>query len=322
MPTWKRVLGVVVLVLTLQCGDSASFAEEKDVPSLNGRLLFHRYTSYDSYDSELFLCDFQAKTITCLSTLWPVDHAMNGHFSHDGKRIVFMALPKGKRDGKDWDVFCWKVGSAENPENLTGGNGLRNEDPRFTQDDKSILFKQAGKIAFLDLRTKKVRLIKIEKNAERSMPVLVSGDRRVVALENAAADGDLYVYARNGTNRKAVATESKLQEYFPVPWDDDRLLYVRWHAPDNRNDQIYIHNWTTGQNQALAFCHPDANYSDPCPVDRRWVFFSSSREKGAGGYDLYVGDSKTGAIDDLGIRDLNTNAEELGSSYLPRATDW
>ncbi|MDB5390333.1 MAG: hypothetical protein JWM11_5979 [Planctomycetaceae bacterium] len=318
MPTWTRAFGIIIVVLTLGSGDGASLAEEKDAPSLNGRLLFHRYTSYDSYDSQLFLYDFQVKTLTCLSDSWPVDHAMNAHFSPDGKRIAFMALPKGKRDGKDWDVFLWKVGSAENPENLTGGNGLRNEDPNFARDGKSIVFKQAGQIAFLDLGTKKVRRVEIEKKAERSMPVFVSSGRRVVAMENAAADGDLYLYDRDGTNRRAVAAEPKLQEYFPVPWDDDRLLYVRWHTADNRNDQIYVHEWKTGENRALAFCKPDANYSDPYPVDKWWVFFSSNREKGAGGYDLYLGDSKTGAVHNLGVPHLNTKAEELGSSYLPR----
>lgn len=320
MPTWTQAFGIVILFLALGSGDGASLAEEKDAPPLNGRLLFHRYSSYDNYDSQLFLYDFQVKTLTCLSDSWPVDHAMNAHFSPDGKQIMFMALPKGKRDGKDWDVFSWKVGSTEKPVNLTSGNGLRDEDPNFARDGKSIVFKQAGQIAFLDLATKKVRRVEIEKNAERSMPVFVSGDRRVVAMENAAADGDLYVYDRDGTNRRAVAAESQLQEYFPVRWDDDRLLYVRWHTAENRNDQIYVHEWKAGKNQALAFCKPDANYSDPYPVDKWRVFFSSNREKGAGGYDLYLGDRRTGAVYDLGIPNLNTKAEELGSSYLPRPT--
>ncbi len=320
MRIWNRVWTLALAGLIGGAFAGAALAADEDPLSLNGRLLFHRYTSYDNYDSHLFLYDFRDKTLACLSESWPVDHAMNAHFSPDGERIVFMGLPKGKRDGKDWDVYCWKVGGKDPPENLTEGNGVRDEDPNYAPDGKSIVFKHAGQFAFLDPKTKEIRKVDIREKAERSMPVFVASGKRVVAMENAAADGDLYVYERDGTNRKAVAAEPKVQEYFPVRWDDDRLLYVRWHAADNRNDQIYVHDWKTGKNSPLTCCKPDANYSDPYPIDVRWVFLSSTREKGAGGYDLYLGDSKTGAVRSLGIEKLNTKAEELGSSYLARPT--
>lgn len=319
MLNWSHVSCALIAGLAL--GGSLSVAPA-DVtvspPSLNGRLLFHRYTGYDNYDSQLFLFDFQANSLTCISESWPIDHAMNAHFSPDGERIVFMGLPKGNRNSKDWDVFCWKFGSKQQPENLTEANGLRDEDPNFAPDGASIVFKQAGRIAFLDLKTKAVQQVDMQGKAERSMPVFLSGGRRVVMMENAAADGDLYVCNRDGTNRKPVAAEPNLQEYFPVRWDDNRLLYVRWPNADNRNDQIYVHDWKTGTNHPLTFCKQDANYSDPYPIDGRWVFFSSTREKGAGGYDLYLGDSKTGAAQSVEFETLNTTAEELGSSYLPR----
>jgi Tol biopolymer transport system component len=306
------VLGIGLGVL--HAGDADS------PPTLTGRLLFHRYSGYDNYDSQLFLYDFTEKKLTCLSADWRIDHAMNAHFSPDGEWLVFMGLPKGKRDGKDWDVYRWKVGSPDAPENLTAGNGLRDEDPNYAPDGRSIVFKQAGQLATLDVKTKTVLLIEVKEKAERSMPVFVSGGMRIVAMENAAADGDLYVYDLDGSNRKAVATEGKVQEYFPVPWDKNRLLYVRWHTADNRNDQVYVHDLRTSKNEALAFCKSDANYSDPYPADERWVFFSSTREKGAGGYDIYIGDSKTGSIHSLDIEKLNTRAEELGASYRPRLT--
>ena len=316
---WMPSVIFASLVLGYRLGEVS--AEEKvSPPSLNGRLLFHRYTGYDNFDSQLFLFDFQANSLIGISKSWPIDHAMNAHFSPDGKRIVFMGLPKGKRESKDWDVFRWKVGSNRKPENLTQGNGLRDEDPNFAPDGKSIVFKQSGRIAFLDLRTKSVQQVEIRGNTERSMPVFVSRGRRFVAMENVATHGDLYAYDRDGTNRKLVAAESRIQEYFPVRWDDTRLLYVRWHSAENRNDQIYIHNWTTGRNRPLAFCDQDANDSDPYPIDRRWVFFSSTREEGAGGYDLYLGDRMTGTVHSIESKLLNTHAEELGSSYQPRLT--
>ena len=319
MSNWSHMPSALIAGLALGCSLGVAPANEKvSPPSLNGRLLFHRYSGYDNYDSQLFLFDFQANSLTCISESWPIDHAMNAHFSPDGERIVFMGLPKGKRNSKDWDVFCWTFDSTQQPENLTEGNGLRDEDPNFAPDGASIVFKQAGRIAFLDLKTKAVQQVDIQGKAERSMPVFVSSGRQVVMMENAAADGDLYVCHRDGTNRKPVAAEPSLQEYFPVRWDDNRLLYVRWPNADNRNDQIYVHDWKTGTNQPLTFCKQDANYSDPYPIDGRWLFFSSTREQGASGYDLYLGDSKTGAVQNVKFGTLNTEAEELGASYRPR----
>ena len=319
MSNCSDVSRVVVAELLLVCSLGIARADELvSPPSLNGRLLFHRYTSYDNYDSRLFLYDFQANSLTWLSASWPIDHAMNAHFSPDGKRIVFMGLPRGKRDSRDWDLFSWEVGSSRDPKNLTQGNGLRDEDPNFAPDGISIVFKQAGRIAFMNLETKAVQQLEIQGTTERSMPVFVSGGRQVVMMENAAANGDLYIIDRGGTNRRPVAAEPRLQEYFPVRWDDNRLLYVRWPDARNRNDQIYVHNWKTGTDKLLMFCKQDANYSDPYPIDGRWVFFSSTRQQGAGGYDLYLGDSKTGTVLNVEFRALNTKAEELGASYLPR----
>ena len=322
MTAVKQLLVMIIGgLVVLGAGIGELRSDEKIAPpSLNGQLLYHRYSSYDNFDSQLYLYDFQQKKLTCLSDGWLIEHAMNAHFSPDGDWIAFMGLPKGKREGDDWDLFRWKVGGSENPENLTEGNGLRDEDPNFSPDGKSIVFKQAGQLAILNLKSKSVRRIEVKDNTERSMPVFVAGGRRIVAMENAEADGDLYMYKLDGGKQKALATEPKVQEYFPVPWDDARLLYVRWHGADNHNDQVYVHQYNTRKNQPLAFCRQDANYSDPYPADGRWVFFSSTREKGIGGYDIYIGDTKTGAIHDFEIEKLNTKFEELGSSYRPRPT--
>ncbi len=318
MSNWTHASCAFIAGLALGASVAVAANGKVSPPSLNGLLLFHRYSGYDNFDSQLFLVDFQTNSLTCISELWPIDHAMNAHFSPDGEWIVFMGLPKGKRNSRDWDVFCWKFGSKQEPENLTQGNGLRDEDPNFAPDGASIVFKQDGRVAFLDLKTKVVRQVDIKGKLERSMPVFVSGGERIVMMENAAEHGDLYVCNVDGTNRTPVAVEPRVQEYFPVRWDDFRLLYVRWVNPDNRNDQICVHDWKTGRNQSLLFCKQDANYSDPYPIDGRWLFFSSTQKQGAGGYDLYVGDSKTGAIKSLQIEMMNTKSEELGASYRPR----
>ena len=62
---------------------------------------------------------------------------MNGVFSPDGTKIVFMG--DKKKGQRNWDIFLWTVGGGE-PVNLTNGGG-RDEDPKFSPDGTKIVFK-------------------------------------------------------------------------------------------------------------------------------------------------------------------------------------
>ncbi len=290
-------------------------------PELNGQLLFHRYTSYESWNSKLYLYDFAAKSLTCLTDAWPVDHAMNSHFSPDGKRIVFMAVPRGKHQGNAWDVYLWDVSSAKLPTNLTKDNGLRDEDPKFSPDGKTIVFKQDGIVKFMDLRGKNVRALPGQQpGAEYSMPFFTADGKRVVVLQGARDSGDLYALDPRARSRTtpAIAVTPGLFEYYPVTWDENRLLYVRWHSAENRHDQIYRYLWKERASEPLPFCKPTADYSDPWPIDDRWLFLSSTQKGGHGGYDLYLGDSRTTRFVPITVPGINTSAEELGACYRPR----
>ena len=240
----------LLTMLLLLLGSHARAQNEviDQLPELNGQLLFHRYTSYESWNSKLYLYDFAAKSLTCLSDAWPVDHAMNAHFSPDGKRIVFMAVPSGKHQGNAWDVYLWDVSSTKLPMNLTSDNGLRDEDPKFSPDGKTIVFKQDGVVKFMDLRGKNMRTLPGQQpGAEYSMPCFTADGKRVVVLQGARDRGDLYAIdprARSRTTTSiAIAVTPGLFEYYPVTWDANRLLYVRWHSAENRHDQIYRYLW-------------------------------------------------------------------------------
>jgi dipeptidyl aminopeptidase/acylaminoacyl peptidase len=126
---------------------------------LHGRIVFHRYTNYDAWDGHLYLFDFGAKRLRCLSERREIDHAINGNFSPDGKHIVFMGVPRGQHRGNAWDVYLWKVDSRAKPVNLTAQLGTRDEDPRFAPDGKRILFKQDGEIRIMDLTNREIRSI-------------------------------------------------------------------------------------------------------------------------------------------------------------------
>lgn len=111
MSKWSHVSCALIAGLALGCSLGVAPADERvSPPSLNGWLLFHRYTGYDNYDSQLFLFDYQANSLTCISESWPIDHAMNAHFSPDGERIVFMGLLKGKRNGCSYKMMFTPIG--------------------------------------------------------------------------------------------------------------------------------------------------------------------------------------------------------------------
>src|SRR5690349_2978458 len=111
--------------------------------SLTGKLAYHSYVNYGDGTSQLFIYDFAARTLTQVSnSTWGIQDPMNGVFSPDGKWLAFMGITNGA-----WNVFFWQVGSSALPVNLTNSTGqTRNEDPKFSADGKSLLFKQNGDV--------------------------------------------------------------------------------------------------------------------------------------------------------------------------------
>jgi hypothetical protein len=100
IPAISRTILPAVRSIPL-AGQSASGGARRGKPAnrpnptakLDGRILFHRYTNYDAWDSRLYLYEFGTKRLRCLSELWEIDHAINGNFSPDGKQVVFMGVP-------------------------------------------------------------------------------------------------------------------------------------------------------------------------------------------------------------------------------------
>ena len=283
---------------------------------LHGRIIFHRYTNYDAWDGRLYLYDFGTKRLRCLSERWEIDHAINGNFSPDGKQIVFMGVPRGQHRGNAWDVYLWKVDSPAKPLNLTEEFDTRDEDPRFAPDGKRILFKQDGEIRIMDLANRQIQSIPFGgARAERSMPMFTADGEHVVYAEGARKEMDLFVInAANGT-RRPLAIEPEIQEYFPVPLDASRFLYVRWTSQTDHHDQIWVGSLDGRTREPLRFNQPGSDSSDPYPIDDRLIVYSSTRAGGQGGYDLYLGDREDGATWSLNSLGINTRQEELGVCY-------
>ena len=283
---------------------------------LQGRIIFHRYTNYDAWDGHLYLYEFGTRRLNCLSDRWQIDHAINGNFSPDGKQIVFMGVPRGQHRGDAWDVYLWRLDSRAKPLNLTEQLGTRDEDPRFAPDGKRILFKQDGEIRIMDLANRRIQSIAFGgPRAERSMPMFTLDGKQVVYAEGARKDMDVFLVDLSTGTRRPLAIERGIQEYFPVPLDASRFLYVRWTSQTDHHDQLWLGSLDGRTHEPLRFNQLGSDSSDPYPIDARLVVYSSTRAGGQGGYDLYLGDREDGASWSLNSPGINTPQEELGVCY-------
>ncbi len=98
--------------------------------------------------------------------------------------------------------------------------------------------------------------------------------------------------------------------------DGTRMVLVRWQAPDSNAD-MYLSNWngrTWSRPAPLKSLNTESNERGPAfSRDGRYLYFSSDREGGAGGYDLYVAlpNGKDWKVQSLG-NDLNSQDDESG----------
>lgn len=292
----------------------------QDPPVLNGRILYHAYSSYENWDGELFILDLNDNSVTNISAEWSVSHAINGMFSPDGKKIVFMADEDGWL--QDWDIFLWTVGDEE-PVNLTGPFSTdREEDPKFSPDGNTIVFKKNGDIMTMDLNGNILSNITNTPDIEESMPYYTADGSKILFAPGAGADSDIYSINTDGSNRQAEVAKANYQEYYPITRDSDSFFYTGWVSNSNVNDQVFLRSFSTGTSTYLPFNKTNANYSDATPVGLDYAVISSTRSGGEGGYDLYIADINNGNIWSLDVynSDVNSSWEDLGAHYLPQQT--
>ena len=125
------VLSAFILSAAPVFGAFAVSAEDLAVPK--GWLLWHSYTSYEAGDSQLYLQNPQGEISEITGDFI---HAMNGNFGKSPDDIVFMAIDE---NADEWDIFLYEDKTVTN---LTENSGYRNEDPKWSPDGKSIVFKR------------------------------------------------------------------------------------------------------------------------------------------------------------------------------------
>ena len=314
----RRVGVAVVLGVIVSISSILNSRPDSKIPTLDGTLIYHRYSSYEAWDATLWMVDLPTGKHVQVDAQWKgMESPINAHFSPDGQSITFMGSNTSLAE-KDWDVFVshWKGKFWEEPRNLTGPNGARDEDPKFSPNGRTIIYKENGVLKIID-SISKVKKEVIGAPLESSMPYF-SHDGQQILFEHG---GEIF------TLRNGIATSMRsgagLSSYYPIALNQDSFLYTR--VQSNRHDAIYKGYFNREKSYRYFFNSKDWDTSDPFPLGtgKHFIFYvSGDFSVPHGGYNLMVADlqrKKTMSIDDFfkGLRasDINSEQEELGPTW-------
>ncbi len=304
--------------------DGGKMPEEGDIiesdtkrPSLGGRLVFHNYTSYDAMDSRMYIYDFAENDLQEISRSWTnVKHPMNGHFSRDGKYIVFMGI--GTKTNS-WDIFLYEIGSSADPRNLTPDGNYRDEDPKFAHNSYRICFKRNDSLSEIDPETGTISVLSRNDAASDpySMPYYTVDDSKLVFGGGHNPNSYIGLWDIRTSSVTKLYDKTGTVEYYPVTIDATSFYYTQHVSPSDAHDQLYKGFFDGSPSKSLAFNKTSADYSDACPVNNGWLILVSTRNDSMGGYDLYIANETSGAIFPLSDYNssINTPKNELGPDY-------
>ena len=298
-------------------GSGDDIISDTERPQLKGRMVYHNYTSYDSMDSKMYIYDFAANTLECISKDWTnVTHPMNGHFSPAGDFITFMGIGAGGT----WDVFIYYFGDKQ-PVNLTLSGNYRDEDPKVSYDGTRIVFKRDNRIAEIALADMSLKVLStLSGSGHHSMPYYTTDGKHAVC--GCGAEGEDYIGLWDfASGTMSVLYDRKgVVEYYPITIDAESFYYSAHVSESNRHDQLYKGFFDGSPAQKLKFNVTNADYSDACPVSSGWLILCSTRSDSKGGYDLYIAHETTGALYPLSDYNslINTSLNELGADYYEK----
>ena len=272
-----------------------------------GWLLWHSYSKYADLDSELHLRtpDGTIKTVS-----GDFIHAMNGSFGRSPEQFTFMAIDKA---ADEWDIYLSENGNVTN---LTKNSGFRNEDPKFSPDGRSIVFKRGHwdetvydfvyDLALMDVKTREVTMLTND-GAEEAMPCFSEDGKSIYYASYTGGIGSICRLDMTSHKTETIFSESGVTAYYPVVCGDI-LYFTKWYSADNRCDRIMCYDG--GKITSMPFDSEKYDCSDACPVSGIKMVFSSTMN---GGYDLYYFDGTRTSP----LSKLNTDKNELGADFFP-----
>ena len=313
----KRV-GVGLILLALALASIFITLTHKNAPKLDGTLIYHRYSSYQSWDATLWMIDLPTGTLTQVGQNWKsMISPINAHFSADGQLITFMGSAAGLPEN-EWDVFtsAWNGREWSEPTNLTGPNGARDEDPKFSPDGARIVYKEDGVLVSMKADgAGKSYLTKGE--PESSMPYVTANGKDILSRRR----GDIYLL-KDGAEVKMYAGSGE-SSYYPIGLDNTSFLYTR--VQSTRHDSIMRGFFDGSASTSYFFNSTDWDTSDSYPYadGSRYIFYVTGDFLiPHGGYNLAFADLKNDKRYDVDefyrtvrATDINSEYQELGPAW-------
>ena len=316
----KRLMAGLLVVALITGAIYMVKPAKADIHSLSGTLFFHRYSDYASWDATMWSLDLQSGAFNQINKNWTtVLSPINAHVSSNGQSLTFMGSAAGlpavnEKNQYDWDVFIshWEGSQWSNPINLTGANGKRDEDPKFSPDGKTIVYKEDGILATVASSGGAKTYLSVGK-AESSMPYYRTNGIDILFERQ----GKIYLKTATGDQLMVPGIGGE-SSYYPIGVDNKRFLFTR--VQDSKHDGIRWGYYDGRPSTDLFFNNDTWDSSDSYPYkDARDFIFLVSGDVNIpkGGYNLVIADLKQKKvinIDDL-YGDINSHQQELGPAW-------
>ncbi|MBN8461031.1 MAG: hypothetical protein J0M04_24640 [Verrucomicrobia bacterium] len=293
--------------------------------TLHGRLVWHSYDRYAFEGVRSWMADFDAKKVTEI-TLPRLKGAMNYHFNSDGTEVVFMS---DDRDlpGDQWDIWLARItpdGLAK-ATRITPADGSRNEDPKFSSDGSRIIFKKnRHHIAAIDRTAitidggnqEPAQVILASDKLEIGMPFFLAGSRTDFLYAAVTPDRRSIIGRHDAGGSHTLYDIPGAHAYYPVAVTPGEF-YFSSGISGTTPDQLYKGNIEGRPPVSASFNIRAAETADACPAGPEWLFYSSTRDKGTGGYDVWLGNFSTGATCNLStlVPGANQPNSDLGATF-------
>ena len=293
-------------------GSSPAASTDGNLPA-QGVLFYHRYTEYGAWDASLWELDLRSGALAQINSTWTTMLSpINAHPNPSGDAITFMGSQAGLPEN-EWDVFVshWTGAAWGEPINLTGPNGKRDEDPKFSPDGHTIAYKEDGVLATIQDDGTDKQLLSVGL-PESSMPYFTF-DGKGLLFER---DGSIWL--RRDDRETVLWQRGASTSYYPIGASKSRFLFTEVQA--SRHDRIVWGSYTAKPAVPMFFGSDDCDNSDSYPYEegRRFVFYVTGCPVVLkGGYNLVVADRATRTVHDLDTINpgTNSNDQELGPAW-------
>lgn len=273
-----------------------------------GWLIWHRYSSYESGDSQLFIKDSKGKITEIRGDF---TNPMNGSFGYTPDKAVFMAIDT-KAD--EWDIYLYD-GNSNTATNLTRRSGYRNEDPKWSPDGKGIVFKRGYwnhsvddftyNLAYLNIEDMSVRML-TDDLSEEAMPCFSDDGKTVYYAKYTGRHGEIASLDIRSGKETIIFSQENITAYYPV-YNNGNLYFTKWYSAQNHHDQLMCFDGK--EIKSLPFNSEYSDCSDICPVSAESFVYSSTADGNR--YSLYYFNGNTS----IALSDINTEKNELGADF-------